>query len=102
MKGLLVLATLTFFNTYPVLASQQPDAIKLKIKQPQILEQQLEEYQRQRGEQIRQSNRDDIQESLNRTSANKALWQNVLNEIRDRQIRIEQDRKTRLPILPTR
>lgn len=101
MKGLLVIATLTFFNTYPVLASQQPDVIKLKIKQPQILEQQLEEYQRQRGEQIRQSNRNDIQESLNRTSANKALWQNVLNEIRDRQIRIEQDRKTRLPI-PTR
>ena len=99
MKGLLVIATLTFFNTYPVLASKQPEAIKLKNQQPQTLEEQLEEYQRQPNEQMRQSITDNIQESLNRTSANKALWQDILNEIQNRQIRIEQDRKTRLPIL---
>lgn len=99
MKGLLVIATLTFFNTYPVLASLQPEAIKLKNQQPQTLEKQLEEYQRQPDEQMRQSITDNIQESLNRTSVNKALWQDILEEIQNRQIRIEQDRKTRLPIL---
>ena len=101
MKGLLVLATLTLVYTCPALASEQPDVIELNIKQPQIVDpQQLEEYQRQRDEQIREFNTD-ISETLNRTYADKVRWEGVLGEFRDRQINIERERNARPPNLPT-
>lgn len=102
MKCLLFLAALTLLCPQLVLALERPDAIELEVEQPQILDQQqLEEYQRQGNEQIRQFNTD-AQESLNQTYANKAKWEGILGEIHDRQIESERDRNARPPRIPTR
>lgn len=102
MKRLIVITALILLSPQPVLASEQPDVFELEVEQPQALEQQqLEEYQRQRDAQLRQFN-GELQESLAETYANKEQWEDILGEIQERQIRIEQDRNTRVPRLPIR
>lgn len=102
MKALLVLAALTLVAPSPVVASQPPNVMELEIEQPQTLQQrQLEEYQKQSNEQIRQFNTS-AQAALSQSYANKVLWQDILDEIQDRQIRIQQDRSDRVPRLPIR
>lgn len=104
MRAISVLATLSLMlvPSYSVRAKELPNIFQLEIRQPTAFEQQqLEEYHVHQDAQIRQFN-SDIRSSLEQNYENKMKWGNTLNEIQQRQLRMERDRINRPPQLPNR